>query len=277
MENEYHHVIVDLISGSWYELTLPDFHIYNPSFSPDGKELLFTGDLSQTDNIYRLNLNNGSLFNVTESYPQYTRIDGTIFSPDGKKICYRWNEKICTINADGTNFSELFQTGQYIQIEDFQFTPDSRQVILHMIEFSPNLSEEKLVSIDCDGSNSRTILSFHESFGDCTNCQMFRISEDGQRIYFKVTGLFPQRYANDLYSANMKGEDIRHIIQFQDYVHNFDISPNGTQIFFTGVRQQYQIIRIDLMENLVTQMTDSEFGNWGVNLIPMPRSEYNPF
>src|SRR5215216_6890021 len=102
---------------------------YTPSYSPDGKKIVFSGSSgSSGTEIYTINSGGGSKIRLTrndrdDSYPTY--------SPDGKKIVYM---------HDGRNDSELYtidvRTGHRVQLtrndrDDLypSYSPDGKKIV----------------------------------------------------------------------------------------------------------------------------------------------------
>ena len=80
-----------------------------PDYSPSGSKIAYRGDDGQDWEIYTINTNGGSKFNVTDDtadewYPSY--------SPSGTKIAYRYDagtgdSEIYTINTNGGGKSRV--------------------------------------------------------------------------------------------------------------------------------------------------------------------------
>lgn len=92
----------------------PKGEIYYPSFSSDGKKIVFLADLSpegfEPDHIYTLDLSTSEIDKISDYEGKYvTYIDG------GRKIMFylrrnRHGGDICTINSDGSGFKVITRT-----------------------------------------------------------------------------------------------------------------------------------------------------------------------
>lgn len=85
---------------------------WDPTWSPDGKEILFASDMRGLVQIYRVKLDGSNLTAVTNLPAIRGRND---WSPDGRFIVTysgpAWNREVFMINADGTNSHQLTPSG----------------------------------------------------------------------------------------------------------------------------------------------------------------------
>ena len=78
-----------------------------PSYSPDGKNLVFNTTKKDSSQIYILNLQTRVSTPITHTPLHYLAVR---FSPDGKKLCYRRrkkNDESFYCNSDGTGVIQL--------------------------------------------------------------------------------------------------------------------------------------------------------------------------
>ncbi|MBI2151620.1 PD40 domain-containing protein [Candidatus Woesearchaeota archaeon] len=91
-------------------LTYSDVYTYNkdPSYSPDGRKILFSSNREGNKDIYVMNADGTNQINLTNSSLEE---QNPIWSPGGSKIMFeRYDEERCTINVmdnDGTNVTTL--------------------------------------------------------------------------------------------------------------------------------------------------------------------------
>src|SRR5215204_2784299 len=102
---------------------------YEPSYSPNGKKIVYSGSSGSSDTeIYTINAGGGGKTRLTRN--DRDEFDPA-YSPDGKKIVYM---------HDGTNDSELYtidlRTGHRVQLtrndrDDFNpaFSPDGKRIV----------------------------------------------------------------------------------------------------------------------------------------------------
>lgn len=87
---------------------------YQPSLSPDGKELAFVSDRDRTEKIYIIDNNRPNIRVLIEgSNPSW--------SPDGTRIAFYKDSELWVINANGTNPEKLANC--YSSFSRFQWRP----------------------------------------------------------------------------------------------------------------------------------------------------------
>ncbi len=165
-------------------LTSKEFnYTSNPQFTPDGKRLVFSADLSlfETDgkgvkslkssntDLYFVDLNPpGELGMLSDNAhaPSKDSSDNKplssqpSISPDGARIvfiCDRVNAydyEICAMNSDGSNLRVLTQTGSYNSSP--QFAPDGKSILFRYDMERDNTFE--LWRVEADGTNARRLV-----------------------------------------------------------------------------------------------------------------------
>lgn len=118
----------------------------HPSWSPDGKQILFTrGDVMTNIDIYVMDADNSNATRLTE-HPE--RDQRGVFSPDGKTIAFvsqrDGDVAIWLMAADGSNPRKL------VQGREPSFSPDGRRLAFTSSAFDDN---DEIYLIDLDGSN----------------------------------------------------------------------------------------------------------------------------
>ena len=83
--------------------------VVSPSFSPDGKKIVFSGIDGGRSNLYTIEIDSGKLTRITDD--QYTERD-PVYSPDGKKIAFT------TEYGPGTDLDNLIFADYRIAILD---------------------------------------------------------------------------------------------------------------------------------------------------------------
>lgn len=99
-----------------------------PSFSPDGKKIVFSGWVGTQPDLFLYNLETGLVQNITDD----RFYDGApVFSPDGKSLIYssvvNTHAKLFRLNLD--NPAERYQltTGEWNDIDAY-FSPDGKRI-----------------------------------------------------------------------------------------------------------------------------------------------------
>ena len=121
--------VVNLGGYSWYEmynvrmltpsleedllLTDPEFDSRYPSWSPDGKQIVFasnldTGDIFGPMSLWIMDQDGQNMHRILECQADCIRPS---FTPDGKRIVFAiFGQGIHAINPDGTGFEKLLNT-----------------------------------------------------------------------------------------------------------------------------------------------------------------------
>ena len=118
----------------------------HPSWSPDGKQILFTrGDVMTNIDIYVMDADSSNVTRLTE-HPE--RDQRGVFSPDGETIAFvsqrDGDVAIWLMAADGSNPRKL------VQGREPSFSPDGRRLAFTSSAFDDN---DEIYLIDLDGSN----------------------------------------------------------------------------------------------------------------------------
>ena len=99
---------------------------WDPTWSPNGEEILFASDFNGTIQMYIINLKNGSPHQVNEM----SRLRGrTDWSPRQEIVTYSgtsWHRELYLMNADGTNLHQITPEGGNSQGPSF--SPDGNWV-----------------------------------------------------------------------------------------------------------------------------------------------------
>jgi len=150
-----------------------------PSFSPDGQNIIFSGNFAGDWDIYQIRIDGGILRRLTsapgwDGYPSY--------SPDGKKIAFCSTREsaegeLYVMNSDGTGVKRLTNQSPVWDAEP-TFTADSSKII-----FSSNPEENlTLYQVNVDGIGYKRL-----AIGSATSNSP-DVSPDGRKIVFARDG-----------------------------------------------------------------------------------------
>ena len=130
---------------------IPRMEGWDPTWSPDGKQILFASDSRGLVQIYRVKLDGKNLTAVTNLPAIRGRND---WSADGNYIATysgpAWNRELFIMNADGTNSHQLTPSGGNSQGPSF--SPDSKWV---------------------------AFTAYFDNYGDDHGCEIYVIRIDG--------------------------------------------------------------------------------------------------
>jgi Tol biopolymer transport system component len=132
---------------------------WDPTWSPDGKYILFASDRDGTIQLYTMNLNGKNLHKITNLPAIRGRSD---WSPDGKFIVTysgaAWKREIYIMNADGSNAHVLSPVGGNSQGPSF--SPDGQWVTFTAYFDHPNDDNGcEIYIIRVDGTDLRRLTS----------------------------------------------------------------------------------------------------------------------
>jgi len=106
---------------------IPMIHGWDPTWSPDGRRILFASDRDGLPQLFTMNLQGRQLTRVTNLPSIRGRSD---WSPDGQFIVTYsgepWNREVYILNADGSNVRQLTPSGGNSQGPSF--SPDGKWV-----------------------------------------------------------------------------------------------------------------------------------------------------
>lgn len=130
---------------------------WDPTWSPDGKQILFASDRDGTDQLYIINPDGTGLRKVTNLPALRGRSD---WSPDGKFIVTYsggpWKREVYVMNADGSNLQQLSPGGGNSQGPSF--SPDGKWVAFTAYFDQPqDLNGCEIYILRVDGSDLRRL------------------------------------------------------------------------------------------------------------------------
>jgi len=217
-------------------------HLYNPSWSPDGKQIAF--EATETDHaaIYLVDADGTNLRKITS---------GTVddeqpkWSPDGKRIAFitmrDGHLQIYTMTPDGGDQRPLLTTNRI----DYQpaWSPDGKKIAFVTRSEQPSMIHEIHV-VNVDGSGEKRLTD-----QDRDNSTSPRWSHNGKQILFTRHPIIKRNYkdltpderqkvrdAQELMIMNADGSNVRALTTntAQDCCAAW--SPDGKTIYFNSAR-----------------------------------------
>ncbi|MGD8374731.1 MAG: hypothetical protein PVF68_01210 [Acidobacteriota bacterium] len=135
--------IINAITGKTERrIVLPFDQMASPSFSPDGKEILFSGNQRGVVDIFRYNLETGDLYNVTQD--EFFDVNPR-WSTDGKSVVYnrRINEyeKIFLVDGSDPQLKTQLTFGEHRDLQP-SFSRDGSEIY-----FTSDANKDKIFNI----------------------------------------------------------------------------------------------------------------------------------
>lgn len=209
--------------GKPVNLTKDRLYDTNPSWSPDGKHIVFTSLREGNLDIYTMTSDGKNIKNITKN--PFVDDNGS-WSPRGDKIVFNsdrdGNLDIYVINIDGRKAVNLTKNGKDVKFPSW--SPDGSK-----IAFSTNRDGNyEIYSMKSDGSSQGNITKF--SNGDELAP---KYSPDGKKIIF-----FSNRDGNDeIYIMNANGSGQVNLSNNPATDDRFPCwSPDGKQIAYMSLR-----------------------------------------
>jgi Tol biopolymer transport system component len=141
-----------------YDAPAPNF-IFDPHWSPDGKQIAVTYYDGVAFDILLMNADGTGAVNLTKT-TGIAELNAT-FSPDGRKLAFRHDPfgiptespDIATMNLDGSGIVELTTTGDPIGESSPDYSPDGEQIAYSRCD----LTQCDLWVMNADGSSQRQL------------------------------------------------------------------------------------------------------------------------
>ncbi len=191
--------------------------VSSPSFSPDGRRIVFTKTISTTSStITTLSLMDFDGANPTD-LP--TRANHPRFSPDGTKIIFtsRNRDQLQQVNADGSGSTTIFTSSNSTPILKPDISPDGSKIVFEQAAkiWLINSNGTNLTELTPSGFNSHP-----------------RFSPDGTKIAFLKR---PNRDPfGDIFTMSLDGSNQTEITNDTEFI-TFSWSPDGTKFGLDSV------------------------------------------
>ena len=165
--------VMDADGGNPRNLTNNDFDEWEPSWSPDGKHIVFVSDRDMNNEIYIMDADGGNPKNLTNNR---RTDDDPSWSPDSRRIVFtslrEENIDIYVMDADGGNQRRLTNHPKFDGFTSW--SPDGK----HIAFTSKRDGNVDIYVMDADGGNQRRLTNHPE------DDRRPSWSPDGKRIAF---------------------------------------------------------------------------------------------
>ncbi|MBN1271484.1 MAG: PD40 domain-containing protein [Candidatus Aminicenantes bacterium] len=208
-------------------IKLSDIRNAYPSFSPDGKKIVFHSNRYGNNDIFLINTDGTEIQRLTES-PAEDRTPS--WSPDGSKIAFvstrSGNYDVFVMNANGSEQKNLTQSVTSKDIHPY-WSFDGKKII-----FSSSRENNiyGIYEMKPDGSELKRT---EKNGGENTHAQ---ISPDGKKIVFRKL-LENEDWKSDIFIMDCSGENEKRLTDEPGFSGYPSWSPDGSRIIFSSTRK----------------------------------------
>lgn len=255
-------------SNTLTKYTVPEYWDYQPSWSHDGKKIVFasTRNSHPTQNLFRMNADGSDIQQLTflkegwgNSFP--------VCSPDGTKIAF--------ISDHGDGIRSLFMMNS--DGSDIRMLSQEEDVLSTQVVFS---LDSQLIYAEVQNENGSDIYNFHVKTGEKSQVTYFDWGVGNPSLHpnGKLLAFNSGRYGNpEIEVLNLETGTLERITESWSDDGAPVWSADGKHIYFYSNKDEpkYEIYRIEVATKKWQRITDSP--NWDLEARVSPDGKYLTF
>lgn len=255
-------------SNTLIRYTVPEYWDYQPSWSHDGKKIVFasTRNSHPTQNLFRMNADGSDIQQLTflkegwgNSFP--------VCSPDGTRIAF--------ISDQGDGIRSLFVMN--IDGSDVRMLSQEEDVLVSQVVFS---LDGKYIYAEVQNKNGSDIYNFHVETGEKSQVTYFDWGVGNPSLHpnGKLLAFNSGRYGNpEIEVLNLETGTLERITESWSDDGAPVWSADGKFIYFYSNKDEpkYEIYRIEVTTKKWQRITDSP--NWDLEARVSPDGKYLTF
>ena len=192
----------DLNIDSAFRIALPGSNELNPSWSPDGKQLVFQSDQAGNDDLFLYNFDKDTIIRLTSSKADQRN---PVFMPGGNQIAFdsQIGDKVYIFKIDPATMQQEVVFKRNLFCEAPSFSPSGR--LMAFIGYDKASETWQIFSYDFISDNLNQLTRFKHK-------QVFRplFAPNGKVILFGTEETIPP-YTRSLKEINWYGKDVQEL------------------------------------------------------------------
>jgi TolB protein len=253
VQGEKHVFVADMDGNGAAQVTKGGGLNLLPSFSPDGRSILFTSYRNENPDLFELGLGDSSLKKISGRPGLNT---GGRYAPDGSKIALTLtqdgNSEIYVLDRGGTILKRL--TSSWGIDTSPSWSPDGKQIAF----VSSRAGNPQLYLMSAEGGDPKRI-TFQGNYN-----QTPAFSPRGTHVAFTARD---ERNQFDIFVLDLRANQIKRVTQGQGNNEEPSFSPNGRMLVFsttrTGTRQVCVSSLDGSKQTVVTAGSEKSSPAWG--------------
>lgn len=169
----------DTAGGNMIQLTNGNYRDWWPRFNPLHNIIAYTSDESVVPQIFTMNSDGSNRYQVTTTgvtgYGNYGT--GFCWSPDGASLLYAENNKLYSIDADGSGLRLVATAPSGMDFRECSYSPQGDRIVA--LAVGPDFYDSEIYEMNSDGSGMTLLV---QNSAGATASPVF--SPDGQSILY---------------------------------------------------------------------------------------------